>query len=295
MLSIHHHPCRAKALRALVGLCIAVCVACPALAQEVISLYDGPAPGSETWDWEEEEHFGLITGVAHPTLTVYRPAEPNGVGMVVCPGGGFCFLAFANEGEGISRVLNERGVTCFVLKYRLFHDPDIKRLASYFGEGKMDSISAGTIPLALDDAANAIRYIRSHAADYGIDPERIGITGSSAGGCITMGTAMAATADDCRPNFAVACYPYLSPHILRQAPSKPLPLFIAACSDDSMVPVTHSLEFYKLWLEKGQKVEMHLYQKGEHGFVCIPKSLEVDTWTDSLFRWFEDVFPENFK
>ena len=263
-------------------------------AQEVIQLYDGPAPGSEDWDWDEEVHYGLITGVSHPTLTVFRPENPNGVGMVVCPGGGFCFLAYTTEGEGISKVLNEQGITCFVLKYRIFHDEDIRRLASYYGEGKMDSISAGVIPMALEDAANAIRYVRSHAAEYGIDPEKIGITGSSAGGCITMGTSMAATADDYRPNFAVANYPYLSPHILREAPDKPLPLFIASCTDDSLVPVTHSIEFYKIWLAKNQKVELHIYQQGDHSFVCIPRNCEVDTWTESLFRWFKDVYPENF-
>lgn len=79
-----------------------LCLTCHVWAQEVIPLYDGPAPGSEAWDRDEEEHYGLITGVSHPTLTVYRPENPNGVGMVVCPGGGFCFLAFTNEGEGIS-------------------------------------------------------------------------------------------------------------------------------------------------------------------------------------------------
>lgn len=290
--------------RLLLTCCIVLGTACITWAQdEVISLYEGPAPGSETWDWEEEAHNGIVTGVSRPTLTVYRPKNPNGVGMVVCPGGGFCYLAYANEGEGISKVLNSCGVTCFVLKYRLFLDSDIKRLARYFDEGRIDSISAEavdaisakTIPLALDDAANAIRYIRSHAAQYGVDPEKIGITGSSAGGCITMGTAMTATADDCRPNFAVACYPYFSPYISRQAPEKPLPLFIVACSDDPLVPITDSLDFFRLWTAKGQKTEMHVYQKGGHGFVCIPQGCAVDTWTDNMSHWFEDIFPENFK
>ena len=281
-------------MKRFVCLFLIALVALSSQAQEVINLYDGAAPGSEDWDWDEEVHFDLITGVSHPTLTVYRPEKPNGVGMVVCPGGGFCFLAYTTEGEGISKVLNERGITCFVLKYRLFHDSDIKRLAGYFGEGKMDSISAGVIPLALDDAANAIRYVRRHAAEYGVDPDRIGITGSSAGGCITMGTCMTATADDCRPNFAVANYPYLSPHIPREAPDKPLPLFIASCSDDSLVPVMHSVEFCKIWLAKQQKAELHIYQQGEHSFVCIPRNSEVDTWTDNLFRWFKDIYPENF-
>ena len=284
-----------KTLKTIFTLCLLLLAAFTAGAQEVIQLYDGPAPGSEDWDWDEEVHYGLITGVSHPTLTVYRPEKPNGMGMVVCPGGGFCFLAYTTEGEGISKVLNEKGITCFVLKYRLFHDEDIKRLAGYYGEGKMDSISAGTIPLALDDAACAIRYVRSHATEYGIDPDKIGITGSSAGGCITMGTCMAATAEDCRPNFAVANYPYLSPHILREAPDKPLPLFIASCSDDSLVPVMHSVEFYKIWLAKKQQTELHIYQQGEHSFVCIPRGCEVDTWTDSMFRWMKDVFPDNFK
>ena len=264
-------------------------------AQEVIQLYDGPAPGSEDWDWEETTPYGLVMNVTRPTLTVYRPENPNGVAMVVCPGGGFIYLAYPNEGEGIAKTLCDMGVTCFVLKYRLRKEEDPRVIIQYLKDGRLDEISKDVIPLALDDAANAIRYVRSHASEYGIDPDKIGITGSSAGGCVTMGTSMAATDDDCRPNFAVACYPYLSPFIGREAPNKPLPLFIATASDDTWISVDNSLESYRIWQEKGQKVEMHLYQKGEHGFVGVLQGLAVDAWTDNLFLWFKDIYPENFK
>ena len=268
----------------------------PLQAQEVISLYDGPAPGSESWDWDETMYMGMIADVSKPTLTVYRPEKPNGVGMVVCAGGAFCFLCYDREAEYISKVYNSMGITCFALKYRVYHDADKERLVRDLTAGKMDSVSAQSIPLALADAAQAIRYVRSHAADYGIDPEKIGISGSSAGGTITMGTSMAFTDEDCRPNYAVATYPYLSPHILREAPANhPLPLFIASASDDAIIPVDSSLEFYRMWLEKNQKVEMHLFQKGNHGFVGQQFGLEVDNWTDNLHLWFKDIYPENFE
>ena len=287
-----------KSLKKLLAAgCMMLAAVCTAFAQdEVIPLYDGPAPGSETWDWDETMYLGMIADVSHPTLTVYRPEHPNGVGMVVCAGGAFCFLCYDREGEYISKVYNEMGITCFALKYRVYHDADKDRLVKNLTEGKMDSLCQYTLPLALQDAAQAIRYVRAHAADYGIDPERIGISGSSAGGTVTMGTAMAFTDEQSRPNYAVATYPYLSPHILRQAPDNhPLPLYIAACSDDSMVPIAHSLEFYRIWLDKGQKAEMHIYQKGEHGFVGQQFGLECDHWTDNLHLWFKDIYPDNFK
>ena len=284
-----------KTLKTIFTLCLLLLAAFTAGAQEVIQLYDGPAPGSEDWDWEETAPYGLVMNVTQPTLTVFRPEKPNGVAMVVCPGGGFCYLSFKLEGEEISKALNEMGVTCFILKYRLRREDDPRIIIQYLKEGRLHEISKDVIPLALQDAATALRYVRSHASEYGIDPDKIGITGSSAGGCVTMGTSMAAVDDDCRPNFAVACYPYLSPVIGRQAPDKPLPLFIVAASDDTWISIDNSLESYKIWLEKNQKVEMHLYQKGEHGFVGVPQGLAVDTWTDNLHLWLKDIFPDNFK
>ena len=267
-------------------------------AQEVIQLYDGSAPGSETWDWEEGMFQDKITGVTRPTLTVYRPENPNGIGIVVCPGGAFCFLSFDQEGVNLSKCLNEKGITCFILKYRLCHADNIMDLLKeVFVENNLDAVGADVIPLAIQDGGKAISYVRSHAAEYGLDPNKIGITGSSAGGTVTMGTAMKFTDDECRPNFAVATYPYFSPHIGgNEAPSEhPLPLFITAASNDQMVPIKHSLDFYNLWLEKKQSVEMHIYQKGDHGFVGTKLGLAVDDWTENLFRWFGDIYPENMK
>ena len=279
----------------LVTFVLAIAALTAGAQDEVIRLYDGPAPGSEDWDWEEGIFGDMITGVAKPTLTVYRPENPNGVAMVVCPGGAFCFICFDREGDWISRVYNSWGITCFVLKYRVYHDDDQDRMVSDLMAGKMDSVSTNVIPMALEDAANAVRYVRTHAADYGIDPDKIGLSGSSAGGTITMGTAMKYTDDDCRPNFAVVTYPYLSPHIMREGPTKPLPLFIATATDDAIISVSSSLEFYRFWLEKGQKTEMHLFQKGNHGFIGHDLNLAVEHWTDNLLLWFRDTYPDNFK
>ena len=265
-------------------------------AQEVIQLYDGPAPGSETWDWEEGEFGGIITGVTRPTLTVYRPEHPNGVAMIVCPGGAFCILSFDKEGIEYAKTLNTQGITCFILKYRLYHSDDLASVMSNLNAEQLNAITKEVVPMTLADAAIAIRYVRSHAAEYGIDPTKIGITGSSAGGSVTMGTSMKYTDEESCPNFAVACYPYLTPHIPQgEVPTNhALPLFIVAATDDSMVPIAHSLTFYEWWRTHGQKVEMHIYQQGEHGFVGSLRGMAVDDWTDDLFRWFKDVYPDNF-
>lgn len=283
-----------KRLNIIAMICLALMASVTINAQEVIQLYDGAAPGSEDWDWDEITLDDNIAAVSHPTLTVYRPEKPNGVGMVVCPGGAFVVLAYKTEGEAYAKTLNEKGITCFMLKYRLKYDHDFESVLRCVTPEQLDSLSADVIPLALKDAENAIRYVRSHASEYGIDPDKIGICGSSAGGSITIGTCINATADDCRPNFAVGTYPYLTPHIGNVVPDKPLPLFIAATTTDKAVPVTHSLTFYKWWLEKGQRVEMHLFNSGEHGFVCKPQHAAVDNWFDNLFLWLKDIYPDNF-
>lgn len=272
---------------------------------EVIQLYEGAAPGSESWDWDEtvyygenKVYYGMTADVSHPSITVYRPEKPNGVALIVCPGGAFAFLCMDREGEDISKVYNSKGITCFVLKYRLYHvdDKDAFLRDLYSGETNHNEGLAKVIPLAIQDAAAAISYVRSHADDYGIDPNKIGISGSSAGGCITMGTSMTVRDESCHPNFAVATYPFFAPGMFTEVPSDyPLPLYIAVARDDTTVPVSHSLDLYKLWIENNQQAEMHIYNKGEHGFVGNKQGLAVDNWTDNLFLWLKDIYPENFK
>lgn len=267
------------------------CLALTMNAQEVIKLYPGVAPGSESWTWQEFNAQGIIFDVTTPTLTFYPAEQPNGIGLVICPGGAFHMLSFALEGENLAKFLNTKGVTCFVLKYRLCHAENLMERMAQLDAALMDSVSNPVIPLALQDAMTAIRYIRTNAAKYGVDPHRIGIEGSSAGGAVALGTAMAATGDS-RPDFVVGTYPYNSPHIGKEAPTENLPLFLAAASDDSSVPVQHSIDFYTYWHKAGYPAEMHLYKEGEHGFVGKQTGMVVDTWQDRLAAWLETLYPK---
>jgi acetyl esterase/lipase len=264
-------------------------------AQEVIRLYPGVAPGSEKWDWSEQNLGPAVRDVVTPTLIAYLPERPNGIALIIAPGGAFHFLAVENEGINLARRLNEAGITVFVLKYRLVHeDPDHPYIMKMFQEGGaalMDSVSRPLIPLAVQDGITAIKYVRTHARQYNIAPDRIGIEGSSAGGTIAMSVALTAT-DDGHPNFVASTYGYAPLVIGSMMPDTPMPLFICAAGDDPMVPVQQSIGFYNQWLEAKQPVEMHLYQKGGHGFVGNPQNAPVDTWSDRFIDWLFMIYPQ---
>lgn len=274
-------------------MCCMMLLATTACAQEVIQLYEGAAPGSESWTWQEYGAPGgaIVVDVVKPTLTVYPAEKPNGIAMVVCPGGAFHMLSVAAEGENLSKYLNSKGITCFVLKYRLCHADNFMERMQHLNLAFLDSVSAEVVPMTIQDALTAIRYVRSNAVKYGIDPHKIGIEGSSAGGTVSLGSAMACAGDDCRPDYVVGTYPYKSPHIGQNVPKAVTPLFIATATDDAAVPVQHSLYYYNKWLDAGQPVEMHLYKEGNHGFVGQPTGKNVDTWQSRLVEWLEELYP----
>src|SRR5271169_5264816 len=151
-----------------------------ALAQEkVIRLYDGPAPGSEDWKQTEQENrtnlwqTRVVYNVANPTLTVFQPesGKANGTAVIICPGGAFFALSIDSEGFDVARWLAARGVTCFVLKYRLVecetNDP-----SAIVAKEPWDIAVAPVIKMALADAGTAVGYVREHAATYGVNPNR---------------------------------------------------------------------------------------------------------------------------
>ena len=265
-------------------------IAHTAIAQEVISLYEGVAPGSESWTWNERTYNGLVLDVVSPTLTVYKAEKPNGTGLIICPGGAFHILAMATEGEALARELNQHGITCFILKYRLCHADDLVARVSGMTPQVLDSVTVDLVPLTLQDGMAAVRYVRANAETYGVNPNRIGIEGSSAGGTVALGTAMSANDELSCPNFAVGTYPYLSPHIGNKAPSRPVPLFIATATDDTQVPVEHSLEFYQLWHRADISAEMHLYWQGDHAFVGKQTEKNVDTWVARFVEWLNELY-----
>lgn len=238
-----------------------------------------------------------------PTLTVYRPEEgkASGAAIVVCPGGGYGGLA-AHEGEPVARWLNEVGVTAFVLKYRLgprYHHPAM-----------------------LDDAGRAIRTVRARAAEWGVDPKRIGILGFSAGGHLasTAGTHFdagdPASADpiaraSSRPDLMVLVYPVISfstpyghrgslrnllgdnpdPEVVEslsnelQVTKETPPAFLVHSHEDTVVPPENSMLFVMALRRNGVPSELHMFEKGQHGYGMALDDPELKAWPEACKHW----------
>jgi acetyl esterase/lipase len=255
-----------------------------------------------------------LTGIAMPTLTVRRPAQPNGASVMLIPGGGYGFLAWDNEGEEQARWLTARGVTCFILTYRL---P---------GEGWRDR---ALVPL--QDAQRGLRLIRANAARYGLDASHVAIIGFSAGGHLagslatrhaerTYAPVDATDRLSARPDLAGLIYPVVSlaepfthvgsrdnllgtpsdeaarraASVERHVDAQTAPIFLTHASDDGMVPIANSLALYQALLAAQRPSELHAFDKGGHGFgVRLPAGTPAAAWP-TLFAAFAarlGIFP----
>jgi acetyl esterase/lipase len=265
-------------------------------AQKVIPLYTGAAPGSENWNWKEKQMKAdigtIVSDVSSPSLTMYAPANPNGTAIIIAPGGAFHMLAFDHEGTEVAKRLNAKGITAFVLKYRVVHeDPahpenNFMALLSTGNYKKLDSINAPVVSLALQDGLTAVKYVRQHAAENKIDPHKIGFMGFSAGGTVAMSVAYSAT-DESRPDFVAPIYAYERAIIGSTVPSVKTPIFIAAASDDDLGLATHSVDIYMKWLGAKQPAELHMYERGKHGFGTRTQGLPVDSWMERFNDWLD--------
>lgn len=265
-------------------------------AQQVIRLYEGKAPGSESWSWTEkisiqkEINSRFVYNVSEPTITAYLP-DPliaNGTAILVAPGGGFHFLSIDNEGLDVAKWLNARGITAFVLKYRVVKsetDDPMSELIPF--AGKWDAFDKNIEPvlkLGMLDGLAAVKYVRSHAKEFKVDPNRIGFMGFSAGGTTTMSVVYNAREEN-RPNFVAPVYAYARAIIENEVPKVKTPIFIVAASNDENGFASHSVQIYSKWLEAKQPAELHLYEKGGHGFGMTKKNLPVDTWIERFDDW----------
>jgi acetyl esterase/lipase len=262
-------------------------------------------PGDAIPLWPGEPPYAAGSGEGHiPNITPhFPPADRNsGTAVVVCPGGGYHGLALDHEGDQVARWLVGEGISAFILRYR--HAPDYQH------------------PVPLTDAQRAIRLVRSHAAEWGIDPARIGILGFSAGGHLTASAGVHFTPGDeqspdaverlsSRPDFLVLVYPVISmdgpythrgsrTNLLGADPDPALvqkmsldqqvtadtpPTFLVHTSGDTGVPAENSVLFYLGLRKAGVPAEMHVYEKGEHGFGLAPKDPILSTWPKHCIDW----------
>lgn len=278
------------ALAALVTVAL-MPVAAPASAQEVVRLWPNQ-PAASAGDREKRAPFGIVvTNVQDATLTVYRPdpKKANGTAVIVAPGGAFHLLSIENEGEAVAQWLNERGVTAFVLRYRLLKtggDLPFAMLRYMTNLPELSKAVEPLRPLATADGAQAVRYVRANAARYGVKPNRVGLMGFSAGGAVTVWT-MLANKPDARPDFAAAIYPGLLPDPI-VAPQKAPPLFVAVADDDK-ISRGDSARLDAAWRAAGARSQFESFASGGHGFGMKRQDKPSDVWTDRMQAWMNSL------
>ena len=260
-------------------------------AQEIIELpYDNPA--NIAWKASEQEYYSaiwntqVITNVSKPTMEVFRPAgvKANGTGIIIAPGGGLYALSINKEGTDVARWLNQKGITAFVLKYRLVpSDNDGVKELSEIGD-KIGEKIAPILPLSIADGLSAVAYVRQHAGELGVEPDKIGFMGFSAGGTVTVGVALNADSHN-NPDFLVPVYPWLTILGEYEVPEEAPPIVIVCASDDPLLLAPESVKLYTTWQDEGNPSELHMYSKGGHGFGMLKKNLPSDTWLARVYEW----------
>ncbi len=265
-------------------------------AQQVIQLYPGKAPGSETWNWSEKTleknawNTTVVFNVATPTLTVYKPAtgKANGTAIVIAPGGGFQALSINSEGIDVAKWAVEKGITAFVLKYRLnkteSEDPVAEFMQGLSNPAMAKKINDTIIPMCIADGRKAIEYVRTNAKTYGIDPNKIGIIGFSAGGTVTLGATLGYDAIN-KPNFSAPIYPYSTYFKDIIVPADAPPIFICVATDDSFGFAPSSADLYNTWIKAKKGAELHIFSTGGHGFGMRKQNLPSDQWINLFGDW----------
>ena len=265
-------------------------------AQDVIPLYPGIAPGSVQETYPEKEFFSkmwnteVVSNVTTPTLTVFKPAaeSKNGTAIVICPGGGFMALSITSEGTEVAMYLAAKGVTAFVLKYRLVHtgeDATQEFAALWADKPKAREMMEKEVPLAVADGLAAVTYVRQHSADFGVLPERVGIIGFSAGGEVAAEVAQRYKPEG-RPAFVAPIYEG-GGSANEPVPADAPPMFLAAATDDGLGLAPASVALYTKWTEAKKSAELHMYAKGNHGFGMRKQNLPTDHWIDRFAEWLE--------
>jgi acetyl esterase/lipase len=267
---------------------------------EIIPIWPDGAPGTEHWTQQEQESHSrphghrFVRNITRPTLTVFLPdpASANGSAAIICPGGGFHFVTYDNEGTAVAEWLSARGAAAFVLKYRV--EPTPPDDEAFFAQWQrrweaepavrgayFQEVTGRIAPLAIADAQQAMRIVRRRAAEWSILPERVGMIGFSAGGRVTVGASLNYDAET-RPAFAAPIYGALFEglHIPVDAP----PLFISVSADD-VLAAEPCLRLYQAWHAAGKSAELHIYAQGGHGYGMLAQGLPCDSWIERLGDW----------
>ena len=240
---------------------------------------------------EEDLDGGRVANVVNPTITVYPAKNPNGIAIIACPGGGYARLAMNHEGHDMAGWMGAQGITYVVLKYRM---PN------------------GHREVPLSDAEQAIRLVRQHAKEWGVDPECVGIMGSSAGGHLAASLSTLYSSDETRPDFQVLFYPVITmepgvthggsrENLIGKSPSKDVEekyslekqvnartpkAFIMLSADDRAVPPANSLRYYEALLSNGVTgCALHVYSTGGHGWGFRDDFVYKRQWTGELEKW----------
>ena len=266
-----------------------------------LPLWPNGAPNSnELSGAEQRQNNGEVSNVTEPTLTVYPAARPNGMAIIMCPGGGYSRLAMNHEGHDMAPWLNTQGITYAVLKYRM---PN------------------GHHEVPLSDAEQAIRLLREHAAEWGVNPQRVGIMGASAGGHLAASLATLYSSDKSRPDFQILFYPVISmqkgithggsrKNLLGESPSQELEqkyslerqvsprtpqAFIMLSSDDDVVPPINGIGYFLALRDHKVPASLHAYPTGGHGWGFRDSFTYKRQWTEELEKWLRDglVFENN--
>ena len=237
--------------------------------------------------WHRDNAQIAVRNVTRPTLLPFRAVgRASGAAVIIAPGGGFLGLAIEKEGWDVARWFANHGVTAFVLKYRVLPTPAsqgefVDQLAQMLRGGKASfALPDDTPPQAYADGLGALRYVRAHANEYGIDPHRIGFMGFSAGGFLTRSLVERSGPD--RPDFVGPIYPNMA---AIKVPADAPPMFVAVASDDFLLAKVHGFPLVEAYREAGRPVEFHLFASGGHGFGAGIAGTPTEGWLDVMLRW----------
>lgn len=243
----------------------------------------------------ESEYFSeiwktkVISNVSKPKLETFKPTiKSTDTAIIIAPGGGLYAQSIESEGREVARWLNSKGITAFVLRYRLV--PTEKEAVEKLGEDWQADYNnlltkvGNTLPYSIEDGLSAIAYVRKNADLYQINKNKIGFMGFSAGGAIALGASYQYT-NISKPNFIIPVYPWTDSIAIEQPKSDAPPMIIICATDDAIGLAQGAIELYSSYFKSGKNVALHMYSKGNHGFGMRKQDLPSDMWIDRVYDW----------